>query len=60
LSAGDKVVVDGVMKIGPGAPVRIADPNKANAAPKGAPGAPAKGDGKSVDGKPAAAAPAKG
>lgn len=27
LQAGDKVIVDGVMKIGPGAPVRIADPN---------------------------------
>jgi membrane fusion protein (multidrug efflux system) len=26
LAAGDKVVVDGVMKIGPGAPVRIAEP----------------------------------
>ena len=26
LNAGDKVIVDGVMKIGPGAPVRIADP----------------------------------
>ncbi len=36
LAAGDKVVVDGVMKIGPGAPVRIADPN----APKGPPGGP--------------------
>lgn len=31
LQAGDKVIVDGVMKIGPGAPVRIADPNAAQA-----------------------------
>jgi membrane fusion protein (multidrug efflux system) len=37
LKAGDKLIVDGVMKIGPGAPVRVADPN----APKGPPGAPA-------------------
>ncbi|MBT9612560.1 MAG: efflux RND transporter periplasmic adaptor subunit [Burkholderiales bacterium] len=29
LQAGDKVIVDGVMKIGPGAPVRIADTNPA-------------------------------
>ncbi len=27
LAAGDKVIVDGVMKIGPGAPVRVAGPN---------------------------------
>lgn len=27
VNAGDKVIVDGVMKIGPGAPVRVADPN---------------------------------
>lgn len=40
LAAGDQVIVDGVMKIGPGAPVRIADPN----APKGPPGAPAGAD----------------
>ena len=36
LKAGDKVIVDGVMKIGPGAPVKLADPN----APKGPPGPP--------------------
>jgi membrane fusion protein (multidrug efflux system) len=36
LSPGDRVIVDGVMKIGPGAPVRVADPN----APKAAPAAP--------------------
>lgn len=27
LSPGDRVIVDGVMKIGPGAPVRVADPD---------------------------------
>ena len=45
LNAGDKVIVDGVMKIGPGAPVKVADPK----APGAAPGAPAQpGDAKSV------------
>ena len=39
LKAGDKVIVDGVMKIGPGAPVKIADPN----APKGGPPGPPAG-----------------
>ena len=29
LKAGDKVIVDGVMKIGPGAPVQVAEPQKA-------------------------------
>lgn len=52
LKAGDKLIVDGVMKIGPGAPVHIADPN----APKGPPGAPAT-PAKSGDG--AGKAPAK-
>lgn len=32
LNPGDKVIVDGVMKIGPGAPVRVADPNAPKAA----------------------------
>ena len=45
LKSGERVITDGVMKIGPGAPVQIADPNK----PAG------KGDGKG-DGKPAAPA----
>lgn len=37
LNPGDKVIVDGVMKIGPGAPVRVADPNAPKAeAPKAA------------------------
>ncbi len=40
LAAGDQVIVDGVMKIGPGAPVRIADAN----APKGPPGVAAGAD----------------
>ncbi|MSQ53249.1 MAG: efflux RND transporter periplasmic adaptor subunit [Betaproteobacteria bacterium] len=43
LVAGDKVVVDGVMKIGPGAPVRIADPDNPNAAPKSPSGGAAGG-----------------
>jgi membrane fusion protein (multidrug efflux system) len=33
LSPGDRVIVDGVMKIGPGAPVRVADPNAPQADP---------------------------
>jgi membrane fusion protein, multidrug efflux system len=33
LQAGDKVVVDGVMKIGPGAPVKVAEAGNAPAAP---------------------------
>jgi len=52
LKAGDKLIVDGVMKIGPGAPVRIADPNAAKGSP-GAPAAPAK------SGEGAGKAPAK-
>ena len=35
LKAGERVIVDGVMKIGPGAPVKVADPAKAD---------PSKGD----------------
>jgi membrane fusion protein (multidrug efflux system) len=42
LSPGDRVIVDGVMKIGPGAPVRVADPN----APQAAPAAPKTADNK--------------
>ena len=39
LNAGDKVIVDGVMKIGPGAPVAIAElqPRETNAAKSGMP-----------------------
>jgi membrane fusion protein, multidrug efflux system len=44
LAAGDRVIVDGVMKVGPGAPVRVADPNAAKGPPGGAPGGAGKGD----------------
>ena len=59
LKAGERVITDGVMKIGPGAPVSLAPP--AGAAPPAGGGdaksaAPAKGDGKAG---PDAAAPAK-
>jgi membrane fusion protein (multidrug efflux system) len=43
VNAGDKVIVDGLMKVFPGASVQVGDPN---APPPGAPGAPPKGDGK--------------
>jgi membrane fusion protein (multidrug efflux system) len=39
LKAGDKVIVDGLVKLFPGAPVQIGDPN---ASPPAAPGAPGK------------------
>ena len=55
LAAGDQVIVDGVMKIGPGAPVRIADPN-ASKGPPGVPGAPAGAE----KGAPGKGAPEKG
>jgi len=47
IAAGDKVIVDGVMKIGPGAPVRIAAPAQPGD-PKASPAAPgaAKSDAK--------------
>lgn len=52
LKAGDRVIVDGVMKIGPGAPVKIADPNAPKDAGKaGAGKAPAGGAGKAPAGK---------
>jgi membrane fusion protein (multidrug efflux system) len=57
LQPGDRVIVDGVLKIGPGAPVKVVDgtaPGDAKAAP---PAAPAKPDAK-APAKPAAA-PAK-
>ena len=38
LSPGDRVIVDGVMKIGPGAPVRIAEPGAPAADAPGTPG----------------------
>jgi len=43
LAAGERVIVDGVMKVGPGAPVRVADPASANEAKPAAPGAPGAG-----------------
>ncbi|HUQ74682.1 MAG TPA: efflux RND transporter periplasmic adaptor subunit [Burkholderiales bacterium] len=51
LKAGDRVITDGVMKLGPGAPVRVADPNAKP--PAGAGGKPsAKMEAKkSADGK---------
>ena len=42
LKAGDRVITDGVMKIGPGAPVSLAPPGP----PPGAAGAPGAADGK--------------
>lgn len=46
LANGDRVIVDGVLKIGPGAPVKIADPDKPAAQAPGAPGGPAAAAGK--------------
>ena len=40
LKAGDKVIVDGLMKVFPGAPVQAGDPSQPP------PGAPAKAEGK--------------
>jgi len=60
LAAGDQVIVDGVMKIGPGAPVKVADPAAAAKGPAGAPVAAKseapKGDASRVDASPADAA----
>jgi membrane fusion protein (multidrug efflux system) len=51
LKAGDKVILDGVMKIGPGSPVKIADPNAPKDAAKGGVGkGPDGGAGKGPDG----------
>lgn len=49
IKTGERVIVDGVMKIGPGAPVQVGDPNAAAADPKGAPAPAGKGDGKAAD-----------
>ncbi len=49
LKAGDKVIVDGLVKVFPGAPVQVGDPN---APPPGA-GGPPKAEGKAPDAKPA-------
>ena len=40
LKAGERVILDGVMKIGPGAPVQIADPNAAAGKPPADAGKP--------------------
>jgi membrane fusion protein (multidrug efflux system) len=48
LAAGEKVIVDGLMKVFPGATVQVGDPN---APPPGAPGAPGKGPPAKADGK---------
>lgn len=42
LKAGDRVIIDGFMRIGPGAPVQVAGPAGAASAPQGAASAPAK------------------
>jgi membrane fusion protein (multidrug efflux system) len=55
LNPGDKVIVDGLMKVFPGAPVQIGDPN---APPPGAPGAPGKGPSPQPSPKAEGAAPA--
>ena len=39
LKAGDRVILDGVMKLGPGAPVKVADAAKTDAKPAAQPGA---------------------
>ena len=49
LKAGDKVIVDGLVKVFPGAPVQVGAPN---APPPGA-GGPPKAEGKAPDAKPA-------
>ncbi|MEO8503836.1 MAG: efflux RND transporter periplasmic adaptor subunit [Acidobacteriota bacterium] len=43
LAAGDRVIVDGVVKVQPGAPVVIVDPNAPPAGAPGTPGAPSTG-----------------
>lgn len=59
LKGGERVIVDGVMRIGPGAPVKVADPGAAkDAAGKGG-GDPAKQPGKGAGQEPGKAAGAK-
>jgi membrane fusion protein, multidrug efflux system len=41
IQPGDRVIIDGLMKLGPGAPVRVADANAKPAAQPQAPGKPA-------------------
>jgi membrane fusion protein (multidrug efflux system) len=42
LQAGERVILDGVMKLGPGAPVKVADAAKPQAKPPAKPAAPEK------------------
>ena len=63
LKAGDRVIVDGVMKIGPGAPVTVAQAPAAAPAPAGTPsaktpGKPGDAGGASAGGQKSGAAPA--
>lgn len=44
LKAGDRVIIDGLQKVRPGAKVRIAQPAPAASSPDGAPAQPAAGD----------------
>jgi len=55
LKPGDKVIVDGLMKVFPGGAVQVGDPNQP---PPGAPGAPKKAEAK-ADAKPEAQGDAK-
>lgn len=49
IKTGERIIVDGVLKIGPGAPVQVGDPKAAAADPKGAAAPGSKGDGKAAD-----------
>jgi membrane fusion protein (multidrug efflux system) len=49
LKPGERVIVDGVLKIGPGAPVNVTDP----AAPKANGGSAKPAEGKTMQDKPA-------
>jgi membrane fusion protein (multidrug efflux system) len=60
LKAGDKVIVDGVMKIGPGAPVKIADANAPKDAAQGGAGKAPAGGASKVPADGAGKAPAGG
>lgn len=56
IKAGERIIVDGVMKIGPGAPVQVGDP-KAAANAQGAAAPAAKGDDKAAGKSDKSAAP---
>ena len=59
LKGGERVIVDGVMRIGPGAPVKVADPGAAKGAAGKGGGDPAKQPGKGAGQEPGKAAGAK-